>query len=243
MKRLPLILNVLAVAVLAASSAYWALQLYKPEQRPIAAPPPAMRAEPPIASATGLFGGAQVAAVASNFQLTGVVAAGSESVAIIVADGNPAKAVQVGREVAPGVILREVHPRYVMLSDSGVAKRIELAKDVKPAAEMAQPTVVTPPPAVTAPPPPQPVAIQTGAATTPATPATPMQQIGAAPPPSVVTEAPATTSPQPLGQGQVQPQTQQPRLQAPPPAFAPGGQPVVRMPPPVQPTGVQTNTR
>lgn len=241
MKRLPLILNVLAVAVLAASSAYWALQLYKPAQRPIAAPPPAMRAEPPIASATGLFGGAQVAAVASNFQLTGVVAAGSESVAIIVADGNPAKAVRLGREVAPGVVLREVYPRYVMLSDSGVAKRIDLATDVKPAAEMAPPTVTAPPPAVTAPPPPQPVAVQPSG-----TQATPMQQIGAPPSPTVVTDTPATASPQPqtLGQGQGQPQTQQPQLQAPPPAFAPNAQPAVRMPPPVQPTvGVQTNTR
>lgn len=241
MKRLPLILNVLAVAVLAASSAYWALQLYKPAQRPIAAPPPAMRSEPPIASATGLFGGAQVAAVASNYQLTGVVAAGSESVAIIVADGNPAKAVRLGGQVAPGVILREVHPRHVMLSDSGVAKRIDLAKDVKPAAEMAPPAITAPPPAVTAPPPPQPAAVQSSG-----TPATPMQQIGAPPSPTVVTDAPATASPpsQTLGQGQGQPQTQQPQLSAPPPAFAPNAQPAVRMPPPVQPTaGVQTNTR
>lgn len=240
MKRLPLILNVLAVAVLAASSAYWALQLYKPEQRPIAAPPPAMRAEPQVASATGLFGGAQVAAVASNFQLTGVVAAGSESVAIIVADGNPAKAVRLGREVAPGVILREVHPRHVMLSDSGVAKRIDLAKDVKPAAEMTPPAVTAPPPAVTAPPPQQAAAVQPSG-----TPATPMQQIGAPPPPAAVTDTPATASPpQTLGQGQGQPQSQQPQLQAPPPAFAPNAPPVVRMPPPVQPTvGVETNTR
>ena len=242
MKRLPLILNVLAVAVLAASSAYWALQLYKPAQRPIAAPPPAMRAEPPIASATGLFGGAQVAAVASNFQLTGVVAAGSESVAIIVADGNPAQAVRLGGQVAPGVILREVHPRHVMLSDSGVAKRIDLAKDVKPAAEMAPPTAVAAPaPAAIAPPPAQPVAVQPSG-----TPATPMQQIGAPPTPTVVTDGGASASPQPpaLGQGQGQPQTQQPPLQAPPPAFAPNAQPAVRMPPPVQPTvGVPTNTR
>ena len=69
MKRLPLILNVLAVAALSASCAYWALQLYKPEQRPIAAPPPSALPEPAVASATGLFGGAQVAAVAEALPL------------------------------------------------------------------------------------------------------------------------------------------------------------------------------
>lgn len=222
MKRLPLILNVLAVAVLAASGAYWALQLYQPAQRPIAAPPPSMRAEPPIASATGLFGGAQVAAVASNYQLTGVVAAGRESVAIIVADGNPAKAVRIGREVAPGVTVQEVHPRYVMLSDGGVAKRIDLAQDVKPAADMAPPSVPAPQPAPQpVQPPPQPVeqpVVQPQAPTQPV-------------------EVQAVGAPQQLGAAAGQAQAQpQPQMQAPPPAFLPSGQPAVRMPPPVQPT-------
>lgn len=134
MKRLPLISTVLALAALSASCAYWALQLYQPPQRPIAAPPPAAVVEPPIEAATTLFGGQQVAAAVSNYQLTGVVAAGgADSAAIIVADGKTPQAVKVGKEVAPGVVVKEVRARYVMLSDGGVMKRLDLP-EAKPAA-------------------------------------------------------------------------------------------------------------
>jgi general secretion pathway protein C len=75
-----------------------------------------------------------------------VVAAGRNSVAILVADGQPAKAFPVGKELSAGVVVKEVHPRYVMLSEGGVLKRIELATDAKPAAEMAAPMQVAPPP-------------------------------------------------------------------------------------------------
>src|SRR6185503_2926025 len=74
----------------------------------------------------------------TNYQLTGVVADGRNSVAIIVADGTP-KALKVGKELAPGVTLAEVYPRYVMLSDGGVMKRVDLATDAKAAAPMAGP--------------------------------------------------------------------------------------------------------
>ncbi|MFD2365272.1 type II secretion system protein N [Pseudoduganella sp. GCM10020061] len=226
MKRLPLILNVLAVAALSASCAYWALQLYKPEQRPIAAPPPAERPAPSVASAIGLFGGAQVAAVASNYQLTGVVAAGRESVAIIVADGNPAKAVLIGREIVPGVVVQEVHPRYVMLSEGGVAKRIDLVQEARPAPDMAAPVASSAPvQAGTAPQP----AVQ--AATPP--PAPPAQQA------YVEVTGTVTNAPGPLAPPQGQPA--QPYV--PPPAFVPQQEqqpPPVRMPPPVQPTTVPT---
>jgi general secretion pathway protein C len=83
-----------------------------------------------------LFGGQVAVASATNYQLTGVVAAGGNSAAIIVAEGSPPKALVVGKEVSPGVTLAEVHPRYVMLSDNGVMKRIDLAPDTKGAAPM-----------------------------------------------------------------------------------------------------------
>jgi general secretion pathway protein C len=130
MKRLPILLSLLALIALAASIAYWVLQLYKPPQRPIAPPPLAAQPEPPIDAAATLFGG-QAAAVATNYSLTGVVADGRDSVAIIVAEGSPPKALKVGRELVPGVTLSEVHARYVMLSDNGVVKRIDLPADVR----------------------------------------------------------------------------------------------------------------
>ncbi len=138
-KRLPLLLSLLGVILLAASLAYWILQLYKPPQRPIAAVPHASMPDPTIDAAATLFGGQIATASATSYQLTGIVSAGRESVAIIVAEGSPPKAVRMGKELVPGITLAEVHPRYVMLSDGGVMKRLDLAADSKPAAAMGGP--------------------------------------------------------------------------------------------------------
>ena len=135
-KRLPFFLSLLGVILFAVSLAYWIMQLYQPPQRPIAAVPQAAMPDPTIDAAATLFGGQVSVASATNFQLTGVVADGSSSVAIIVAEGSPPKALRVGKELAPGITLAEVHPRYVMLSDGGVMKRVDLATDTKPAAPM-----------------------------------------------------------------------------------------------------------
>jgi general secretion pathway protein C len=138
-KRLPLLLSLLGVILLAVSLAYWILQLYQPPQRPLAAVPQAAMPDPAIDAAATLFGGQVAVASATNYQLTGVVADGNSSVAIIVAEGSPPKALRVGKELAPGITLAEVHPRYVMLSDGGVMKRVDLATDTKPAAPMGGP--------------------------------------------------------------------------------------------------------
>lgn len=131
MKRLPILLSLCALIALSASLVYWLLQLYQPAQRPLAAAPASALAEPGVDAAATLFGGQASTALASNYQLTGVIVAGRDSVAIIVADGSPPKALKLGREVASGVTVQEVHPRYVLLSDGGVLKRIELATDAK----------------------------------------------------------------------------------------------------------------
>lgn len=147
-KRLPLLLTLLALLVLAASGAYWILQLYKPEQRPLAAAPIATQPAPSPDAAATLFGGQPTVAI-SSFQLTGVVSAGANSAVILVADGSTPKAVRIGREIAPGVVVAEVHRRYVMLSDNGVMKRVELAPDAGQTSAISQP--------VPRPMPPQPV--------------------------------------------------------------------------------------
>jgi general secretion pathway protein C len=134
MKRLPIVLTLVALVALAASIAYWILQLYQPPQRPLSAPPLAAAPAPGMDAAATLFGGQAAAAVAANYQLTGVISAGANSVAIIAANGAPAKALLVGKEIAPGVTVNEVHARYVMLSDGGVMKRIDLPADTKAAA-------------------------------------------------------------------------------------------------------------
>lgn len=135
-KRLPFLLSLVGVILLAASLAYWILQLYQPPQRPLAAVPASNVPDPSIDAAATLFGGQVAVASATNYQLTGIVSAGRESVAILVADNAPPKALVVGKEISPGVTLAEVHPRYVMLSDNGVMKRVDLAPDAKAAAPM-----------------------------------------------------------------------------------------------------------
>ena len=137
MKRMPLILSLLALVALSASTAFWVMRLMEPVQRPMAAltePPPA---EPSADAAATLFGGQAVTSAPSSYQLTGVVAAGRDSVAILVADGQPPRALMVGREIASGVTVKEVHPKYVMLSEGGMLKRIELATDAKAGTNMA----------------------------------------------------------------------------------------------------------
>lgn len=146
MKRMPLLLSLLGVIALSASIAYWVLQLYNPAQRPLAVPPSNSLVEPGPDAAAALFGGEVVTAVASNYQLTGVVASGREGAAILVADGQPPKAVRVGRELSPGVTLSEVHARYVMLSEGGVMKRIELATDATAGPDLSSPMPSAPPP-------------------------------------------------------------------------------------------------
>lgn len=134
MKRWPLLTSFILFIALCVSATYWGMQFYKPPARPVAAPPPAVQAPPDPRAAVVLFGGRQGAvAVATNYQLRGVVASGTsgESVAILSADGKPPEAVRANREIQPGVIVREVHPFYVLLQENGVMKRVELPEDAK----------------------------------------------------------------------------------------------------------------
>ncbi|HAT31784.1 MAG TPA: hypothetical protein DCW29_13300 [Janthinobacterium sp.] len=131
MKRLPLFVSFIAVLALSASLAYWALQLLKPPQRPISAAPEQSAPEASVDAAAGLFGGQLASVEVSNYQLTGVVAAGNGrgSVAILVADGKPPQAYPVGAEIAAGVKVREVQARFVLIAEGSVLKRVELATE------------------------------------------------------------------------------------------------------------------
>lgn len=146
MKRLPLLAGFIGFLLLCMSLAYWAMQLFKPPVRNVAAPIRVARADAPLAAAAGLFGGGGMAvAVASNYQLKGVVVAGnqSESIAIIATDGKPAQAIRVNAEMQPGVVVREVHRGYVLLSESGMTKRVELPQ---PTTSMGRPELGGAPP-------------------------------------------------------------------------------------------------
>lgn len=169
MKRLPQLVTLLALVALSVSLAYWAMQLFKAPQRPINPPPVPVVQDASVEAGAALFGGQVSVATASNYQLRGVVAPanGRGAVAIIATDGQPAKAYPTGFEVAPGVTVREVQARYVLLQDGGVSKRIELVADDKALAlpSMTPLPVATPAPVQQAPnnslvPPPLPMEAQ-----------------------------------------------------------------------------------
>lgn len=133
MKRWPLITSFVLFIALCVSAAYWAMQLLKPPLRAVAPPPPSSQSAPRLEAAAGLLGGRTSAAVASNFQLKGVVVASdpTESVAILAANGKPPRAFRANAEVAPGITVKEVHNRYVLLSEGGAIKRVELPESAR----------------------------------------------------------------------------------------------------------------
>ena len=133
MKRLPLITSFVLFVTLCASLAYWAMQFLKPPQRLVAALPRPAQTAPRLDAAAGLLGGRSSLAMTSNFQLKGVVVASDpeESVAILAANGKPAKAIRANHEVIPGVTVKEVQRDHVLLLEGGVVKRVELPQDAR----------------------------------------------------------------------------------------------------------------
>jgi general secretion pathway protein C len=133
MKRWPLITSFILFIALCMSAAYWAMQLFKPPVRAVAAPSQTMQPPPRLEAAANLLGGRTIVAVASNYQLKGVVVSSNpaESVAILAANGKPSKAFRANAEVMPGVTVKEVQRGYVLLLENGVGKRVELPEKSK----------------------------------------------------------------------------------------------------------------
>ncbi|MBV8664875.1 MAG: hypothetical protein JO269_00185 [Burkholderiaceae bacterium] len=135
MKRWPILVSFVLFVGLCASLTYWALQFFKPVPRAVVAPKQQLVVEVNPDAIIGLFGGhATATAAVTNFQLKGVVVSNDdkESVAILVPDGKPAVAVRVDAEAAPGVTVKEVHAKYVLLSEGGAIKRVELPANAPP---------------------------------------------------------------------------------------------------------------
>lgn len=130
MKRFPLLVSFALFLALCASLAYWALQIFSPAMRPVAALPQAARRMAPVSAAENLFGGYSSSGTMANIQLRGVIHAGkaADSEAILVNDNEPPKFVKVQAEVSEGVTLKEIHPRHVVLDDHGVSREVNLAE-------------------------------------------------------------------------------------------------------------------
>jgi general secretion pathway protein C len=131
MKRAPLIASFILFLALCATLAWWAMQFLTPTQRSAATPMQATSVEPVLEAAAGLFGGAPDAATpVGNMQISGTIAAANaaDSVVILSVAGKPPQAIRVGKEIAPGIALQEVHNNHVLISEHGSVKRIELPK-------------------------------------------------------------------------------------------------------------------
>ncbi len=128
MKRAPLIVSFLMFITLCMSLSFWGIHLFKPQARAVAVPMQSAAFEPGAGQWGSVFGQSQVAQAASNYQLKGVILAVRqiESVAIISANGRPAQAVGINQELSPGVTLKAVYDQYILISENGISKRVEL---------------------------------------------------------------------------------------------------------------------
>jgi general secretion pathway protein C len=126
--------------VVVAIAAFWGIKLLTPP--PTSAPPPLNAAPPrdpdPVLAAR-MFGLVQRAqtAVVSNVQVAGVVAAGDASSAVLVVDGQPARAYLLGQEVTPGTTLKEVRRDGVVLASGGGQQELKVPE--RPVAAMGGP--------------------------------------------------------------------------------------------------------
>ena len=127
-QRLPAVLAFVLFVALCASIAYWALQWLAPPPRAVAAPVASERVMPPVSAAANLFGGAAKGGGMVNVQLRGILHAGRSagSTAIMAVDGSPPKFYRVNAELMPGVTVKAIHARTVVLSDRGAERELAL---------------------------------------------------------------------------------------------------------------------
>ncbi len=128
MKRLPVVFSFLLFLALSATLAYWLVQWTAPAPRAVSAPPKSERTISPVSAAASLFGGRSPGSTIANVQLRGVVHAGSSSgsVAIIAVEGKPPRALTVNSEITPGVIVKEILNKTVVVSEKGVERELSL---------------------------------------------------------------------------------------------------------------------
>lgn len=128
MTRLPVILSFLLFLGLAATLAYWIPQWMAPAPRAVSSPPKSERAQPPVSAAVSLFGGRAQGPAMANVQLRGVVHSGraSDSVAIIAVEGKPPRALRVNSDIAPGMKVKQILNKTVVVSEQGAERELSL---------------------------------------------------------------------------------------------------------------------
>jgi len=118
------------------------MQVFKPKVRGLNAAPNAENIEPALGQWGSVFGHNPIAQTAvSNYQIKGIVLAGKsrDSAVIVSIDGKPEQTLSVSGEIATGIKLKEIHDTYIIMSENGIDKRIDLPKPAPNPGIIAQP--------------------------------------------------------------------------------------------------------
>lgn len=163
----PTLVNLAALVLLAFALARWTWQIVRPPVATTAAPLAAGRTSTAERFDLTALLGAQVFGVAPqatadnieniplsslNLVLTGLIAAGEQSFALIRVEGQPEAPFAIGQEILPGAVLQAVYADRAIISRGGVAESLLLEGASQPlAGVMAEPDGDAAPAARTAP--------------------------------------------------------------------------------------------
>lgn len=143
---LPHVVNVTVLALLAASLAQWTWLLFAPKTPQVVAQPVTVNETTPMVNVqailgANLFGVAPVTGTGNieniplsslNLVLTGLVAAGNASYALIRVEGQPEAPFAIGQVITAGAVLQAVYPDRAIISRGGVAESLLLEGAAQP---------------------------------------------------------------------------------------------------------------
>ena len=127
-ERLPNTVSFLFFIGIWVSLSFWFQQWLSPPKQAVELLPMAEQKMPPLASAANLFGGSEQSSVLANVQINGVIRSNSakDSVVIIAADGGPSRALQLNSEIMPGIVIKSINARSVIVAGKGAEREIAL---------------------------------------------------------------------------------------------------------------------
>ena len=127
-ERLPNTVSFLFFIGVWVSLSFWLQQWLSPPVQPMQLFPMAEQSIPPLSSAANLFGGSEQSSMLANVQLNGVIRSNSskDSIVIIATDGGPSRALRLNSEIMPGIVVKSINARCVILSGNGTQREITL---------------------------------------------------------------------------------------------------------------------
>ena len=127
-ERAPNVVSFLFFIGIWVSLAFWFQQWLSPPKQIVELLPMVEQKMPPLASAANLFGGSEQSSVLANVQLNGVIRSNSskDSIVIIAADGGPSRALRLNAEIMPGIVVKAINSRSVIVAGKGAEREIAL---------------------------------------------------------------------------------------------------------------------